>query len=204
MHEELLRRAKTGDEFAVSELFELYRERLQRGIQFRIDPRLRGRLDDSDVMQETFIEVSKGIDAYLEDPQTPLFLWLRTIAQRKLFALHRHHLGTQARDAKRDVPIYCGMTPEATSACLAARLMGKLTTASQTLARAELQVRVRAVLNGMDATDREVLALRHFEQLSNAETANVLSINESTASTRYLRALKRLKQTINQSPGDFQ
>jgi RNA polymerase sigma-70 factor (ECF subfamily) len=121
---------------------------------------------------------------------------------QRLLVLHRRHLGARARDAGREVSLYRGALPGASSAVLAAQLVGHRTTPSQAAMRAELQVHLQEVLNGMDPIDREVLALRHFEQLSNGETAKVLGLRESTASRRYARALLRLKEVLSRPPYD--
>ena len=91
--------------------------------------------------------------------------------------------------------------PAASSAALAARLLGRLTSPSQAAIKAETRLRVQEVLNSMDPIDREILALRHFERLTNAEVSQTLEMNESTCSTRYLHALERLKDELSQFPG---
>jgi RNA polymerase sigma-70 factor (ECF subfamily) len=131
----------------------------------------------------------------------PFFLWLRFLTGQKLVTLHRHHLGCQMRDAGREVALYRGRLPETSSAALAAQLLGREVRPSEAAIRAELKVRLQEALNRMDAIDREVLALRHFEQLSLAETAQVLGLTESGASRRHLRALKRLKEVLSALPG---
>jgi RNA polymerase sigma-70 factor (ECF subfamily) len=115
---------------------------------------------------------------------------------QKLALAHRQHLKVQARDAGREISLFHGAYPEASSAALAAQLMGKLTTPSQAALKAELRVRVQDALNSMDSIDREVLTLRHFEQLSNSETALVLGIKETAAANRYVRALERLRGVL--------
>ena len=126
----------------------------------------------------------------------PLFLWMRFLVAQRLVDLHRHHLGAAMRDAGQEVSLYRGALPQATSISLAAQLLGRLTTASETAMRAETQVRVQEALNQMDPIDREVLALRHFEMLTNEETAQVLGLKKTAASNRYIRALKRLKTIL--------
>ena len=116
-------------------------------------------------------------------------------------AMHRQHLGAQMRDAGQEVSLYRGALPEATSVSLAALLLGRLTSPTQAAQRAEMKLRLQEVLNGMDPIDREVLTLRHFEELSNAETAQVLGIGKTAASNRYIRALKRLKEILASIPG---
>jgi RNA polymerase sigma-70 factor (ECF subfamily) len=200
---DLLKRAAAGDQQALGELLARHRERLRRMVQLRMDRRLQGRLDPSDVLQETYFEVAGSLADYLRDPSMPFFLWLRLLTGRKLQALHRYHLGTQARDAGREVSLYRGALPQASSVSLAAQLLGRLTSPSLAAVRAELQIRLQEALNSMDPLDREVLTLRHFEQLSNAETAQVLGIKEAAASNRFVRALKRLKQILMSAPGFF-
>lgn len=190
---ELLRCAEQGDAEGLNQLFSRHRERLRRMVQFRIARQLRGRIDASDVLQEAFLEASTRLRDYLREPSMPFFLWLRFITRQKLAALHRHHLGVKARDPRKEVAIYDGALPEATSEALAAQLLGHSSTPSEAAVRAEMQVRLQEALNCLDPLEREVLALRHFERLSNAETARELDIGESAASKRYIRALMRLK-----------
>jgi RNA polymerase sigma-70 factor (ECF subfamily) len=133
----------------------------------------------------------------------PFFLWLRLLTGRKLLALHRRHLGVRQRAAGREVPLDHDALPQADSENLALELLDRLTTPSQAAMRAELQARVQEALEQMEPLDREVLALRHFEQLTNAESAQVLGLSEAAASKRFLRAVKRLKQLLSAVPGIF-
>jgi RNA polymerase sigma-70 factor (ECF subfamily) len=199
---DLLQRAAAGDEQAVNELFTLYRDRLRAMVRLRLNCRLHGRVDPSDVLQEAYLEVCKGLADYLRAPSLPFFLWLRHITGQQLIMAHRRHLGAQMRDADREVSLYRGALPQASSASLAAQLLGRLTSASHAALRAELQIQVQEALNSMDPLDREVLTLRHFEMLSNDETATVLGIKKSAASNRYVRALERLKDILATLP-DF-
>jgi RNA polymerase sigma-70 factor (ECF subfamily) len=197
---ELLQRAAGGDEQAVNELFSLYRDRLRVMVRLRLNRRLQSRVDPSDVLQEAYLEVCKGLSSYVRAPTMPFFLWLRHITGQKLITVHRQHLGAQMRDADREVSLYRGALPQASSASLANHLLGRFTSPTQAAVRAELQVRVQEALNSMDRLDREVLTLRHFEMLSNAETAQVLGIKKSAASNRYVRALERLKVILSTLP----
>jgi RNA polymerase sigma-70 factor (ECF subfamily) len=178
-----------------------HEEKLRRMVVFRMDQRLQGRIDPLDVLQEAFLEASEHRAEYLRQPAMPLFLWLRGIVGNKLRALHRHHLGTQMRDAGREVSLYRGAMPEASSAALAAQLLGHATRPSEAAIRAEVKIRLQEALNTVDPIDREVLALRHFEQLSPVVTAQVLGIKEKAAGMRYVRALKRLKDILTSLPG---
>ena len=200
---ELLARAAAGDEEALTELFSRYRKRLKQMVRLRLNRRLQGRIDDSDVLQEAFLEAARRLPEYLADRPLPFFLWLRHLTGEKLIDAHRRHLGARMRDAAQEVSLHRGPMPAASSASLAAQLLGRLTSPSQAAAKAETRLRVQEALNRMEPLDREVLALRHFEQLSNAEVAETLGLNESTASSRYLRALKRLKDELCDLPGLF-
>src|SRR5262245_22647284 len=171
-----LRQAARGDAAQFGAKLEQYRPRLRRMIALRLDPRLHGRVDPSDVIQETYLEASARLAEYLRGPTMPFFLWLRFLAGQKLVTLHRKHMGTRMRDAGREVSLYRGGLPEASSAALAAQLLGHDTRPSEAAARAELKIRLQQALNTMDPLDREVLALRHFEQLSWAETAQIMEI----------------------------
>jgi RNA polymerase sigma-70 factor (ECF subfamily) len=198
----LLQRALAGDESALVALFDGYRERLRRMIRLRLDRRLSGRVDSSDVLQEAHLDVCKRIAEYALDPAAmPFHLWLRLIAGQRLTDVHRHHLGAQMRDAGQEVSLHRGPFPQARSISLAAQPLGKMTGASQAAIRAEHELIVQEALNGMDAIDREVLALRQVEHLSNDETALVLGLSKSAASNRYIRALRRLKEILSSIPG---
>jgi RNA polymerase sigma-70 factor (ECF subfamily) len=192
----LLSRVATGDPDAWRALFDRDRERLRRMVALRMDRRLQGRVDPSDVIQEAHIEAMTRLPEYLRQPDMPFFLWLRLIVGQRLTLLHRRHLGTPGRDAGREIGLYHGALPEATSAALAARLLGHLTQPSAAAVRAERKIRIQTALNAMDPLDREILALRHFEQLSNGEAAQAVGLSRSTASKRYLRALQRLKEML--------
>ena len=198
---DLLERAGRGDAGCMQQLFTRYRGRLRRMVKLRIDPRVQGRVDPSDVVQEAYLEISQKLAEYLRDPKMPFFLWLRLMTGQKLALVHRQHLGVQARDAGREVSLYRGALPEASSAALAAQLLGKFTSPSQAAIKAELKLRMQEALNCMDAGDREVLALRHFEQLTNAEVAVVLGVKDTTACNRYFRALERLRVVLADMPG---
>jgi RNA polymerase sigma-70 factor, ECF subfamily len=198
----LLRRALAGDESALAALFDGYRDQLRRMIRLRLDRRLSGRVDSSDVLQEAYLDVRKRLDEYARDPAAmPFHLRLRLVAGQRLTDVHRFHLGAQMRDAGQEVSLHRGPFPQASSVSLAAQLLGKMTSASHAAIRAEHKLIVQEALNGMDPIDREVLALRHFEHLSNDETALVLGLTKSAASNRYIRALKRLKEILSSIPG---
>jgi RNA polymerase sigma-70 factor (ECF subfamily) len=198
---ELRRRIEQGDELALAELFARHRDRLKQMVRLRLDRRLQGRIDASDVLQEAYLDVARRAREYLASPSMPPFLWLRWITGQRLSTLHRRHLGSRMRDIGLEVSLHHGALPQATSVSLAAMLLGRLTSPTRAAQRAELQLRLQEVLNAMDPIDREVLSLRHFEDLNNNETAQVLGISKTAASNRYIRALKRLKDALAGIPG---
>jgi RNA polymerase sigma-70 factor (ECF subfamily) len=198
-----LQRGLHGDRQAFSEVWDVFRERLRKLVRLRMDRRLQGRIDPSDVLQEAFVDFATRAQEYVDDPSMPFYLWLRLLTGQRLKLLHRHHLGVQMRDAGREVSLHQGAMPQATSVSLAAQLLGRFTSVTQAVQRAEMQVILQEAINAMDPVDREILALRHFEELSNAETAEVLGIKATTASTRHIRALKRLRETLLKTPGFF-
>lgn len=198
---QLLHRAIAGDPRAPGELFKRYRDRLRQMVRLRLDRRLQGRIDPSDVLQEAFLDFARRLPEYAANPPAPFYLWLRFLTGQRLIDLHRQHLGAKMRDARQEVSLYRGALPQASSVSLAAQLLGRLTSASQAAIRVETRIRVQEALNSMEALDREVLTLRHFELLSNEETAQVLGIKKSAASNRYIRALKRLKELLEGVPG---
>ncbi|MFO0810022.1 MAG: sigma-70 family RNA polymerase sigma factor [Gemmataceae bacterium] len=199
--DDLLRRASGGDEAACATLFSRYRDRLKRMVHLRLSRRLQGRIDDSDVIQEAYLDAGRRLAEYAADPKLPFFLWLRHLTGLKLAEVHRRHLGAQLRDADREVTLHRGGLPEADSVSLAAQLLGSFTTPSQAAVKAERRLAVQEALNAMDPIDREVLALKHFEQLSTSEIAEVLGLSKAGAGSRYLRAIKRLRDLLEQVPG---
>src|SRR4051812_43485906 len=171
--DDLVRRAAGGEEAALAELFASYRDRLRRMVRLRLDQRLQGRVDPSDVLQEAYLDLAQKLPGYANKPSMPFFLWLRLVVGERLLRVHRQHLDAAMRDAGREISLYQGALPQASSASLAAYLLGRVTSASGAAVRAERQVQLQGVLNGMDPIDREVIALRHFEELSNDQAAAV-------------------------------
>jgi RNA polymerase sigma-70 factor (ECF subfamily) len=198
--EEQLRRAASGDQQAWGALLTRHRQRLRCMVALRMDRRLQGRLDPSDVLQEAFLAASAQLPDYVRNPAIPFYLWLRLVTGQRLAALHRHHLGTKQRDAGREVSLDGGAVPDATSAALAAQIVGREPRPSEAAARAERARRLEAALETLEPAEREVLALRHFEQLENQEAAHVLGLSESAASKRYVRALQKLKTLLRGLP----
>lgn len=185
---ELVARLRAGEDESFAPLFEANRERLRRMVHFRMDPRLFGRVDPEDVVQDIFLAAQQRLYAFREDDH-PMHIWLRMVGQQTLIDLHRRHLGASKRTAARDRAF-------ANSECLSGFVAGKMTSPSQAAIRDEWKAKITAALETMDEIDREVLTLRHFEDLSNKEVAELLGIGENAASNRYVRALTRLKGLI--------
>jgi len=193
-----------GDSEALAELFNRYRERLRRMVELRIDARVRSRLDAADILQEAFLDLSHDLPAYLAGPELRPFLWMRLHVSRRLAIAHRQHLGTRMRDASLEISLYHHAIPGASSVGLALMLLGRDTSPSQAAQRAERLAMVQEALNGLEPIDREILALRHFEQLSRSEAAAVLGIDPTTGAKRYFRALTRLREILSTSQHDFE
>lgn len=196
----LTRRLQCGDQDALATVFSQHRERLWRMVNFRMDRRLLGRVDADDVLQEAYLAAAARLQHYANDSFASPFVWLRMIVLQTLTDLHRHHLGAQMRDVDREVDLRGCHYPISTTASLAALLVGSMTSPSQAAVRAETLDQVEQVVAAMDPLDREVLAMRHFEELGNSEVAEVLGIQQKAASIRYIRALKRLRVILSQTP----
>jgi RNA polymerase sigma-70 factor (ECF subfamily) len=201
LEENLVERAAAGDEQALAELFERHRYRLRRMVRLRLDRRLQRRVDPSDVLQEAFLDLLAELPSYAQKRAIPLFLWMRLVTGQRLMQVHRRHLGTEMRDAARDISLYRGGLPQADSASLAAQLLGRFTSAGAALVRAEIQLQLQQALESMDELDREVITLRNFEELDNCEAAEVLGLSPDAARKRYIRALKRLQAVLRRYPG---
>ena len=140
--DDLLERLRGGDRQALTDLFQRYRDRLRRMVELRMDARLQGRLDASDVLQDAFLDAATQFDASLGESSLPVFLWLRCVVSRRLSIYHRRHLGAKMRDVGQEVSLYRDPLPQATSAALASMLLGRLTSPSHAAVRAELVLQV--------------------------------------------------------------
>ena len=199
--EGLLQRLRDGDQQSLAVLFSRHRDRLWSMVNFRLDRRLKGRVDADDVLQEAYLDAADRVDQFIVEHSGSFFVWLRLVVSQTLVNVHRRHLGAQMRDAKRDISIHAGQHQQAASTSLALQLLGHLTSPSQAAVREETARKLEEAVEGMEPIDREVLALRHFEQLTNSEVAEVLGIQKKAASIRYIRALKRLRGKLSEIPG---
>ncbi|HUT87904.1 MAG TPA: sigma-70 family RNA polymerase sigma factor [Thermoguttaceae bacterium] len=187
---------RSRGEEAVAELFHRYRQKLLRMIALRLDNRILGKVDSEDVLQDAFVEAARRIQDYLDRPSVPFFVWLRQITSQVLIDTHRRYLGAKMRDVKLEVTLYRAGSAGASSALLVAQLADSLTTPSQFAVREEMISELRTALERLEEIDREVLVLRHLEELSNNEVAEILGIDKYAASKRYLRALERLRSEM--------
>jgi RNA polymerase sigma-70 factor (ECF subfamily) len=200
--DKLLALAISGDKSALVALFDQYRRRLRQMVRLRLDRRLQGRVDPSDVLQEAFMDAAQQLPMYAaKQDDMSFFLWLRLVTGQRMMRLHREHLGTAMRDVGREVSLYKGALPQATSISLAAQLLGRFTSVGHAAMRAEMQVKLQEAINSMDEIDREIIALRHFEELKNCEAAELLGLSKAAASNRYVRALARLQSVLESIPG---
>lgn len=198
--EELAKRLRDGDTAALADVFSLHRDRLWHIVRFRLSQQVAGRIDPDDVLQEAYLAATQRIQHFAQTSMSP-FLWLRAIVGQTLIDLHRHHAGTQRRDAGREVSLGAQGAMASTSMSMASVLMGHLTSPTQAANRAEMMGQVQQALEQMDEVDREILAMRHFEELTNSEVAEALGIQPKAASIRYIRPLARLKAILAPFPG---
>ncbi len=200
--QEIVERAAAGCREAIAELLEHYRPRLRRMVALRLDPRLASRVDASDVIQDGYLDAMRRLEEFIHDPSVPFYIWLRFLVIQRVQEQHRRHLGSAGRDIGHEVSIYRCAMPGVSTGALAVRLLGNLTSPTKAAVRAERKIRLQEALNTMDPLDREILVLRHYEQMSNAEAAAALDLNFKAASKRYTRALERLEEILNSLPGD--
>jgi RNA polymerase sigma-70 factor (ECF subfamily) len=196
--DELLNRSARGDVVARDELLVRHRPRLKQLVSYRMDRRLAARIDPSDVVQEVLAEAARRLPQYLHERPLPLYPWLRQLACDQLIVLYRRHVQAQRRSVSREEADFLAL-PEESACRLAERLADSASSPSKRLTRKEARQRVQTALRQLAAADREVLELRHLEQLSVAEVAAVLGINAAAARTRHLRALQRLRALLGDS-----
>jgi RNA polymerase sigma-70 factor (ECF subfamily) len=187
----LLQRARTGDRQAFAELIGGYRAFLRQLVELRLDPKLRARVDPSDIVQEAQLEAVRRLEDYLEQPPMPFRLWLRQIALSRLLKMHRYHATTARRAVGQEIPL-----PEQSSILLAQQLFGAGSTPSQQVNRQELAARLRQAIAQLADADREILMLRNFEGLSNPELGQLLGLDPGTVSKRHGRAMLRLHKIL--------
>jgi RNA polymerase sigma-70 factor (ECF subfamily) len=195
--EQLLDRAAAGDAGARGRLLERHRQRLRELVALRLDRRLAARADPSDVVQESLAEADRRLGDYLAQRAVPFYVWLRRLALERLVDLHRLHLRSQKRSVRRE-EVRVSHLPDDSLLQLAARLVAPGSSPDARLQREDVGKLVRVALEGLPERDREVLAMRHLEQLSVAEIAAVLGISEGAVKVRHVRALERLRKKLGE------
>lgn len=198
--ETLVSNAIAGDRQALADLLSHYGPRLRNMVSFRMDQHLQGRVDPSDVLQEAFLELAAKLDEFKTKKTMSFFVWIRLVTMERLLRFHREHLTTQKRDARRELSIDRQLGSDATSMSIALGLLANATSVAGKLARAEQQTALIKLLDEMDAVDREIVALRVFEGLSNDEAAETLDLTKQTASKRFVRAIRRLREAMRMVP----
>jgi len=188
-------RVRAGDDVALHEFFRELEPRLARMITLRLDPVLRRRLDPQDVLQDAWIEIARRADEWRRQEALPLHVWMRLMTGQALAQLQRRHLATHKRDALREVA-WTDSRPSISAAGVADAFVASATSPSQAASRDEVRARVCAALEELDEIDREIITLRHIEDLANHEVAAELGIEPKTASKRYMRALSRLRPAL--------
>jgi RNA polymerase sigma-70 factor (ECF subfamily) len=198
---ELVQQAAGGDADAANQLLERHRAALRRMIALRLDRGVAQRVDASDVVQDVLLEASRRLADYLRDPKMPFHLWLRHLAQDRMIDLHRRH-HAQRRDVGRERPLQARGSSEQSSLDLAAQLSDQELTPAAANIRKELAQRFVAALDQLEEPDREIIVMRHIEQLGNSEVAEALQLSPAAAGMRYLRALRRLRSLLAEASSD--
>ena len=194
--EELLDGVRHGDDEAAGRLLDRHREALRRMIHMRLDRKIQRRVDASDIVQDVLVEANQRLAAYLENPAMPFHLWLRHLARDRIIDVHRRHRVSAKRSVDREQPMVAAANLDRSTLELAAQLLDRELTPAAAATMRELQQRFEAAIDLLDEHDREVVLMRHFEQLSNQEVAAALKLSEPAASMRYLRAMRRLRESL--------
>jgi len=194
--QELLLQASQGNEAAVNGLLDRHREALKRMIGLRMDQALKRRVDASDVVQDVLVEAHRRLLDYINDPKLPFHLWLRQIAKDRIIDAHRRHRKAARRSVDREQAMTAPEDGEHSAWDWAHQLCDTELTPAAAATWQEMERRFRAALNELEENDREVVLMRHFEQLSNQEVAQALGLSEPAAGMRYLRAIRRLRAML--------
>ena len=194
---ELLIRAEGGESTAVNELMERHRQSLRQMVQLRMDRVISQRVDASDIVQDVLLEASQRLTDYMQDPRLPFHLWLRQLAKDQLIDTHRRHRVAQRRSADREQ--HLGQGGDHSSLDLGAQLRDQQLTPAAATLRKEFQQRFYQALEQLEEDDREIVLMRHVEQLSNSEVAQALGLSQPAAGMRHLRALRRLREILGEA-----
>jgi RNA polymerase sigma-70 factor (ECF subfamily) len=193
----LLDRARQGDDAAINGLLERHRAAIRRMIDRRMDRVVQRRVDASDIVQDVMLEANRRLGSYLANPTMPFQLWLRHMARDRLIDAHRRHRVASTRSLDREVPLVTADGGNQSQADLIGQLADRELTPAATATWRELERRFAAAVDELDADDRTIVLLRHFEHLSTAEAATALGLSKPAAGMRYLRAMRRLRVLLD-------
>lgn len=199
----LLAEARRGDPTAVNRLLERHRTSLRRMIQVRLDRQIARRVDASDVVQDVLLEANTRLNDYLVDPRVPFHLWLRQLAQDRMIDMHRRHRGAQRRSLDREQSLASPQFADQSGLDLLGQLADHELTPAAASIRKELEVRFLGALDQLEDEDRDILLMRHFEQLGNNEVAEALGLSAAAAGMRHLRALRKLRAILGERPSQI-
>ena len=191
--QKLLREAGSGDEAAINALLEKHRGSLRQLVQLRMDRAVSRRVDASDVVQDVLLEASRRLEGFIQDGRMPFHLWLRQLAKDRMIDMHRRHRGAQRRSVDRERPLELSRDVNDSLRGMAIQLVDPELTPAAASLRRELEDRFLTALEQLGEDDREILLMRHYEQLGNSEVAQALGLSEPAAGMRHLRALRRLR-----------
>ncbi len=201
--DELIADAKRGETGAVDQLLDRHRKALRRMIEMRLDQRVTRRVDVSDVLQDVLIEASRRLQSYLDNPPMAFHLWIRQIARDRIIDAHRRHAVSAKRSVEREMSLTAPAKLDQSSVELAGQLRdGDLTPAAAATQR-EIALQLEQAIHQLREQDREIILMRHYEQLSNLEVAQALGLTEPATSMRYLRALRRLRELLNEQNSEL-
>ncbi|PQO44025.1 sigma-70 family RNA polymerase sigma factor [Blastopirellula marina] len=200
--EQLILDAKGGDSDARDKLLERHRDSLRRMVEMRLDRKIRRRVDASDVVQDVLVEANRRLADYMSNPAMPFHLWLRHLAHDRIIDAHRRHRGSQKRSVDLEQNISAPVNVDQSSLNIVAQICDQEMTPAAAATMNELQARFEQAISQLDEQDREVVVMRHFEQLSNQEVAAALGLSAAAASMRYLRALRRLRALLGEPTGE--
>jgi RNA polymerase sigma-70 factor (ECF subfamily) len=196
----LLKEAGDGEREAVNRLLDRHRKSLRRLVHIRLDRALAGRVDASDIVQDVLLEASQRLDAFIRDAKMPFHLWLRQLARDRIIDMHRRHRVAQRRSVDRERSLATGEFADRSSMDLAAQIRDQELTPAAENIRRELERRFLAALEELDEDDRDIVLMRHYEQLGNSEVAEALGISPAAAGMRHLRALRKLRDILGDHP----
>ncbi len=195
-------RIRSGDQSALGPIFELLRPKLRAAIRLRVNRKLRRREDESDILQEAYFAAANDFHRYAAAPRVPVYIWLKDLVRQRMIDAHRKHLSCQKRALGREIsinPASQAGTDGSSTFSIANQIADDLTSPSLRASKAELRVMLQTVLEKLEPIDQEIILLRHIQGMKSSDVATLLQINQSTASTRYLRALKTLKENLSKA-----